>query len=81
MASKHNTGNNPIGPNQPATREVKNLVATPMKYFEVPSYFISSQFIKRYPTKIPTQPTLDLSYTSSPDTPSLQQDSSSNEEL
>ena len=47
--------------------------------FEVPSDFISSQSIGRYPPEIPTQPNPDPSYTSSLDIP--QQDSSSNEEL
>ena len=47
--------------------------------FEVPFDFISSQSIERYPPNIPTQPTLDPSYTSSSDIP--HQDSSSNKEL
>ena len=81
MASKCNTGKNPIGPNQPPMGDVKNLVVTSTKYFEVPFHFIASQFTRRYPPEIPTWPTSDMSYTSSTNTPSLHQDSSSNEEL
>ena len=47
--------------------------------FEVPFDFISSQTIEGYHPEIPIQPTLDPSYTSSPNIPN--QDSSSNEEL
>ena len=47
--------------------------------FEVPSDFISSQLTGRYPLEIPTPPTLDPSYTSSPDIP--HQESSSNEKI
>ena len=47
--------------------------------FEVPFDFISSQTIEGYHPKIPIQPTLDPSYTSSPDIPN--QDSSSNKYL
>ena len=47
--------------------------------FEVPFDFISSQSIKRFPPNIRIQPTLDPSYTSSPDIP--HQDSSLDEEL
>ena len=60
-------------------REVKYSTIVSKKPFEVPSYFISSQSIKRYPPNIPTQPTLDLSYTSSIDIP--HQDSSSSDEI
>ena len=70
MASKHNTRKNPIGPNQPPTREVKNSATTSTKYFKVPYDFITSQFTKRYKLDIPTQPTLDSSYTSLPNTSS-----------
>ena len=37
--------------------------------FEVPFDFISSQTIEGYHPEIPIQPTLDPSYTSSPDIP------------
>ena len=47
--------------------------------FKVPFHFISSQSIERYPPDIPKQPTPNLSYTSSVDSP--HQDSYSNEEL
>ena len=47
--------------------------------FEVAFHFISSQTIEGYHPEIPIQPTLDPSYTSSPDIPN--QDSSSNKEL
>ena len=47
--------------------------------FEVPFDFILSQTIKGYHPEIPIQPTLDPSYTSSPESPN--QDSSSNREL
>ena len=75
----HNTEKSSIGSNQPHSREVKDSSIASKKPFEVPYDFISSQFIGLYPPKIPTQPTLDSSYTSSPDIP--HQDSSSNEEL
>ena len=47
--------------------------------FEVPFDFISSQTIEGYHPEIPIQPTLDPSYTYSPDIPN--QDSSSDKEL
>ena len=62
-------------------REVKNSTTTSKKYFEVPSDLITSQYTIIYPPEIPTQPTLDLSYTSSTDTAHQYQDSSLNEEL
>ena len=60
-------------------RILKDSSTTSKKYFEVPSDFISSQITKQYHPDIPTQPTLDSSYTSSPEIP--QQDNSSNEEI
>ena len=75
MASRRNTRKSSTGPNQPHSRAVKDSSTASKKHFEVPSDFISSQFPGRYPPKIPTQPTIDPSYTSSPDIP--QQDSSS----
>ena len=68
-----------IGPNQPHSREVKDSSTSSKKPFEVPYDFISSQLTRGYPPKIPTQPTLDPSYTYLYDLP--HQDSSSNEEL
>ena len=79
MANRSNTKKSSIGPNQPHLQELKDLATASNKSFELPSDFISSQFLGLYPPEIPTQPTLDLSYTSSPDIP--HQDSSSNEEL
>jgi hypothetical protein len=58
---------------------VKDSSTYSNKHFEVPSNFISSQFTRRYPLEIPTQPTPYLSYASSPDIP--HQDSSSNEDI
>ena len=74
-----NTENNSTSPNQLYSREVKYLATTSKKHFEVPSNFISSQFTRWYPPKIPIQPIPDMSYTSSPNIP--HQDSSSNEEI
>jgi hypothetical protein len=79
MANRHNIEKSSTCPNQPHSREVKDSGATSKKPFKVPYDFISSQFIGRYPPEIPTQPTLDLSTTSSPDIP--HPDSSSNKEL
>ena len=79
MASRHNIEKSSRGPNQPHSREVKDSTTYSKKTFEVPSNFISSQLIKRYPPEIPTQPTIDMSYTSLTDIP--HQDSSSNEDL
>ena len=79
MASKHNTEKTSTSPNQPHLREVEHPTIDSKNTFEVPFDFISSQSIEWYPPKIPIQPTLDLSYTSSPNIPN--QDSSSNEEL
>ena len=73
MANKSNTENISIGPNQPHSQELKDSVTA------VPSDFISSQSIRRYAPYIPTQSTLDPSYTSSTVIPD--QDSSSNKEL
>ena len=66
-------------PNQPHSREVKHPTIDSKNTFKVPVEFISSQITERYPPEIPIQPTLDLSYTSSPDIPN--QDSSSDKEL
>ena len=79
MASKHTIEKNSTIPNQPHSQEVKYSTTSSKKPFKVPYNFISSQFTRRYLPEIPTQPTLDLSYTSSPNIP--HQDSSSNEDL
>lgn len=81
MASKCNTRKNSIGPNQPPSREIKNSVASSNKYFELSANFISFQHAEGYPPNFPTQNTLDPSYTSSPDSPTKNQDSSFNEEI
>ena len=78
MASKRNTKKSSTFPNQPHSREVKDSATTSNKPFVVPSDFISSQFIERYPPDIPTQPIPGSSYSSSPDI--SHQDSSSNEQ-
>ena len=79
MANRHNTEKRSTFPNQPHSWEVKYSGTSSKKPFEVPFDLISSQLTRRYPPNIPTQPTIDPSYTSSPDIP--HQDSSSNEEL
>ncbi|CAF4235589.1 unnamed protein product [Adineta steineri] len=79
MPNRHNTKKCSRRTNQPHSREVKDLAIASKKYFKVPFDFILSQFTERYPLEIPTQPTLDPSYTSSPDIP--HQESSSNEEI
>ena len=81
MDSKHNSGKNPIGLNQPPSRELKDPTTTSKKSFGVPFDFIASQYTRRYPPKIPTQPTPYPSYTHSPNTPNPHQDSSSNKGL
>ena len=78
MANRHNTEKSSIGPKQPHLREVEHPTIDSKNTFEVPFDFISSQTIERYP-EIPIQPTLDPSYTSSPNIPN--QESSSNKEL
>ena len=79
MANKCNIEKSSTGHNQPHLREVKDSTIASKKHFEVPYYFISSQFTGEYPPEIPTQPTLDPSYTSSPEIPN--KESSSNKEL
>ena len=79
MASRHNTKKISIGPNQPHSQELEHPAIDSKNTFEVPFNFISSQTIERYHPEIPIQPTLDPSYTSSPNI--RNQDSYSNEEL
>ena len=64
---------------QPHSQEVEHPTIDSKNTFEVPFDLILSQFTGRYPLEIPTQPTLDLSCTFSPNIP--HQDSYSNEEL
>ena len=79
MVNTHNIDESSIDPNQPHSQEVEHLAIDSKNTFEVPFDLISSQFIGRYPPEIPTQPTLDPTYNSSPNIP--HPDSSSNEEL
>ena len=74
MASRHNTKKSSTCPNQPHSREVEHPTIDSNNTFEVP--FDS---IEGYHPDIHIQPTLDPSYTSSPDIP--HQGSSSNEDL
>ena len=69
MANKYNTEKSSTCPNQPHSREVEHPTIDSKNTFEVPFDFISSQTIKGYHPEIPIQPTLDPSYTSSPDIP------------
>ena len=75
MTSKHSTGKNTSGPNQPPSREVKDSVS------EKPIVFPTFNFSGRYSPHIPSQSTPDPTYTSSLETPDPKQYSSSNEEL
>ena len=59
--------------------KVKDSTIDSKNPFKVPSDFTSSRSDEQYPFEIPIQPTLDLSYTSSPDIP--HEDSSSNKNL
>ena len=81
MARKYDTGKNPTCPNQPPSQEFKDSIATSKRSFELPFDFITSQHTGRYPLDIPTPTILDLTYTSSPNTPTQHQDSCSNEEI
>ena len=79
MASRYNIEKSSIGPNQSHSQEVEHPAIDSKNTFEVPFDFISSQTTRWYPPEIPIQPTIDPSYTSSPDIP--HQDSYSNEEV
>ena len=80
MSSKNNTGKNTTSLNQPPSWEIKNSAASSKKSFELSSNFISSQHTRRYPSDFSIQTTPDPSYTSSLDSPTQNQDSSSNKE-
>ena len=75
MASQRSTGNDTSGQNQPPSRETKGYLSN--KTLEFPTYDLS----KRYTQKFPSRSTLDLIYTSSPDTPNPNLEFPSNEEL
>ena len=79
MANKHNTKKSSTWPNEPPLREVKYSTTSSKKPFEVPYDLIYSQLTRLYPPEIPTLPTPNSSFSSSPDIP--HQDSSSNEEI
>ena len=75
MASRQSTGKNTSGPNQPPSHEVKDLV------FDKPLDFPTFNFSERYSPHIPSQSTHDPTYTSSPETPNPNKDSTSNKDL
>jgi hypothetical protein len=81
MASKCVTRENPIGLNQPPSREFKESITISKRYFKFLSDYIASQHTIRYPPDIPTPTIPDPTYSSSPDTPTQHKDSSSNEEI
>ena len=74
MASKRSIGKNTSGQNQPPLREVKNSLSN--KPLEFPTFDPSG----RYSPHIPSQTTPNPTYTSSPDTPNPNPDSSLIEE-
>ena len=74
MASQRSTGKDTSGQNQPPLRETtKSLSNKPLAF---PTYDPS----RRYTPNIPSRSTPDPTYTSSPDTPNPNPDSSLNEE-
>ena len=75
MASNCSTGKDTNDQNQPPLHEVKRLLLN--KPLEFTTYDPSG----RYTPNIPSRSSLDPSYTSSPDTPNPNPDSSSNKEL
>ena len=75
MASKCNTRKNTSGPNQSPLQEVKD--STSKKPLDFPTF----EFSERYSPQIPSQSTLDPTYTSSLKTLDPHQDYSSNEKL
>ena len=75
MASKHRTGKNTSNQNQPPLREVTNSISS--KPLEFPTF----DPFGRYSPHIPSQSTPDPTYTSSPETPNPNPDSSLNKEL
>ena len=75
MASKHSTRKNTSGQNQPPLRKVTNSLSN--KPLEFPTFDPS----RRYSPHISSQSTPDPTYTSSPETPNPNINSSLNEEL
>ena len=75
MASKRSTGKNTSGQNQPPSHEVTNSLSNK------PLEFLTVDPSRRYSPHIPSQSTLDPTYTSSPETPNPNMDPSLNEEL
>ena len=75
VASKRSTRKNTSVPNQPPSREVKDLV------YDKPIEFPTFNPFGRYSPHIPSQSTRDPTYTSSPETPDPNQDPSLNKEL
>ena len=75
MASQHSIGKDISGQNQPPSRETKiSLSNKPLAFPTYDPFGI-------YTPNFPSQSTPDPTYTSSPDTPNLDPESSSNEEL
>ena len=74
MANKRSTRKNTSGQNQPPLREVKSSLSN--KPLEFPTFDPS----RRYSPHISSHSTLDPTYTSSPDTPNPNLDSSLIEE-
>ena len=75
MARKCSTGKNTSGQNQPPSREVKDSLS------KKPLNFPTFDPFGRYSPHIPSQSTLDPIYTSSPETPNPNPDSSLNKKL
>ena len=71
---QHNNEKSSTCPNKAHSREVEYPTIDSNNTFEIPF-----DFIEQYPPNILIQPTLDPSYTSSPDIP--HQNSSSNKEI
>ena len=75
MAYQRSTEKNTSGQNQAPSREIKRSLSNK------PLGFPTDDPSRRYTPNIPSQSTPDPTYTSSPDTPNPNPDSSSNEEL
>ena len=75
MASKRSTGKKTSGPNQPPPCEIKYSVS------DKPLEFTTFDPFEIYCPHIPSKSTPNPTYTSSPEIPDPNQDSSLNEEL
>jgi hypothetical protein len=75
MASQHSTRKDTSDQNQPPSRETKKQFSN--KPLAFPTYVPSG----RYTPNFPSQSTPDPTYTSSPDTPNPNPESSSNKEV